>query len=427
VEYEDVSGRFAFAGDTIRVDSLGLRSGPGRLTVTGFVRLEQLTRPRLSLDVVAQEFRALEIRNFMSVTASGYLAMQGPVIGATVTGRGTVTSGVLYFADLVNKRVVDLDEPWVATLIDPDELRKQRLEVGLHNRILDSLRVRNLNLAMGSDVWLRSNEANIQLTGTLNVSKQGRNYLLSGSLEAPRGTYRLVVGPVTREFVVTQGTVRYFGTPDLNAELDIQAKHVVHPVPASTPSLLSNDRGDVTVIAHIGGTLLVPKLSLSVEGQNLSQTEIISYLMFGRSSFELAGEGGQRSAITQSVLSSVTSLVSGELERTLVSDLGLPLDYVEIDLRPGDPGTRAALQSALLAAGWQIGDRTFLTLNAGFCTGRQVAFSNTLGATLQFRISREWRTEASFEPVRTCGSGLPDAPSNVRRQLGLDLFWERRY
>jgi len=330
-----------------------------------------------------------------------------------------VTSGLLYFADLVNKRVVNLDEPWVQTLIGPDELRQPFLETGLHNRILDSLRVRNLNLAMGNDVWLRSTEANIQLTGNVTVGKEGPNYVLSGTLQAPRGTYRLMVG-VTREFVVSEGTVRYFGTPDLNAELDIHARHVVHPV--------SRERSeDITVLANIGGTLLVPKLTLSVEDRELSQTEIISYLMFGRSSFELAGNdaalGGRNQAVLQSALAGAVSALSGELERTLVSDLGVPLDYVEI--RTGDPAD--PLSSALFAAGVQIGERTFLTLSAGFCRERQVELSNTIGATLQFRISPEWRTEASFEPVRTC-LPISDASTTPKQwQLGLDLFWERRY
>ena len=426
VKYDSLNARFSFAGDTIRVDSLALRSGPGRLKVTGFMRLEQLTRPMLSLELAAQEFRALEIKNFMSVTATGNVSMRGPLIGATVTGRGTVTSGVLYFADLVNKRVVNLDEPWVATLIDPEELRRQRLEIGLHYRILDSLHVRNLRLEMGSDVWLRSTEANIQLTGSVNMSKEGPNYLLSGTLLAPRGTYRLIVGPVTREFVVTNGTVRYFGTPDLNAELDIQAKHVVHPLttPARAVGAAAN-QNDIPVNAHIGGTLLLPKLTLSAEGMALSQTEIISYLVFGRSSFELANQGGPFGENkSQLFLQSIASAVTGELERKLVSDLGVPLDYVEIEVRPGDPRSGSALNSALLAAGWQIGERTFLTLNGGYCQGQEV--TSTLGATLQFRVSPEWRTEASFEPVRACGPTQLGTPT-ARQQFGLDLFWERRY
>ena len=49
-----------------------------------------------------------------------------------------------------------------------------------------------------------------------------------------------------------------------------------------------------------------------------------------------------------------------------ISDLGVPLDYVEI--RPGAPDD--PISGALFAAGWQIGPRTFLIVNAGFCQGR---------------------------------------------------------
>jgi len=153
------------------------------------------------------------------------------VFGATLTGRGTVTSGVLHFADLVNKRVVNLEEPWVQDLIDTSLIRTQRLGPEFQSLFFDSLQVRNLQLRMGEDVWLRSNEANIQLTGLVTVNKVRGNYVLSGTLQAPRGTYRLIVGPVTREFVVQRGTVQYFGTPDLDAAIDIEASHVVHPLP----------------------------------------------------------------------------------------------------------------------------------------------------------------------------------------------------
>ena len=418
VRYEDVNGKFSFAGDTIRVDSLRLRSGQGSLSVAGYVRLERFSRPMLALDVSARDIRALEVRNNLSVTASGEIALRGPLFGATLTGRGTVGSGVIYFADLITKRVVNLDEPWVKTLITPEELQRLNIDRGFHNWFLDSLRIRDLVLEMGSDVWLRSTEANIQLTGAVNVSKRARDYVLSGTLQAPRGTYRLIVGNVlSREFIVTDGTVRYFGTPDLNAELNITAQHVVR-----NARLTSVQTEDVPITAHIGGTLLVPKLRLSVEGQQVSQTEIISYLVFGQQTFAV-GQGSQTAQELDLAISVVANAVSGELERTLMSDLGVPLDYLEI--RPGERVGAAGARTwsgALVAAGWQIGDKTFLTVNAGFCDIQQITFSKTLGATLQYRFSPEWRTEASFEPVRNCNS-----KSTAERQLGLDLFWERRY
>jgi hypothetical protein len=287
---------------------------------------------------------------------------------------------------------------------------------------------------MGSDVWLRSSEANIQLTGAVTVHKQERTYGLTGTLQAPRGTYRLVVGPVTRDFVVTQGTVHYFGTPDLDAALDIAAKHVVHPLPtgravSEAPCGRSGSE-DLTVVAHIGGTLLVPKLSLAVERCDLSQTEIISYLLFGQSSWERSGVGGtgNSNVVLNNAVAALSSAISGELERKFVSDLGVPLDYFEF--RPNDPAD--PFSGARLAAGWQIGRKTFLVLNGGFCqaqSGQGVDVANTLGASLQFRISPEWHTEASFEPVRTCGTAAPGTPlsSSLRYQVGLDLFWEKRF
>ena len=212
-------------------------------------------------------------------------------------------------------------------------------------------------------------EANIQLTGSVQVNKVRNNYVLSGTLQAPRGTYRLLIGFVTREFVVSQGTVRYFGTPDLNAELDIAARHIVHPLPGAGITK------DITVIAHIQGTLLVPKLTLESDQGDLSQTELISYLMFGKPTFEL---GGGEAPFVRNVFA---SLFAGELERTFVSDLGVPLDYFEI--RPGDPNNPFA--GAQVAAGWAIGAKTFLVVNAGFCQPNQgnqsSRLTNTLGAS----------------------------------------------
>ncbi len=418
VRYEDVNGRFAFSGDSIVVQPLSVRSDRGRADVTGVVRLERLTRPVLDLRIAADQFKALDLRNNVAITASGQLALRGPVFGASLTGQAKVTSGVLYFADLVQKRIVNLDE--LADTLLASMIEQQRLGPEFKNVFLDSLRVDDLGLEMGSDVWLRSNEANIQLTGSVRLTKRRNLYLVSGSLQAVRGTYRLKVGVLSREFVVTQGTVKYFGTPDQDAALDIAAKHVVHPVP--TPSQRNPE--DITVVAHITGTLLVPKVTLEAEKRDVSQTEIISYLLFGKSTVDLGGDQGGI-ADQRAVVQSALSLLSGEIEQQIVSG-GVPVDYVEI--RPGGGGQGDPLLGWQFAVGRQLGSKTFLVVNAGFCGGRPVYVGNTLGVSLQFRISPEWRTEASFEPAQTCvDPSVETLGTTVPRQVGLDLFWEKRY
>jgi autotransporter translocation and assembly factor TamB len=423
VRYEDVNGRLRLSGDTIAIEALSAKSDHGRADVSGAIRLEQLTHPVLDLRIAADQFKALDLRNNVAITASGQLRLAGPVFGATLTGHAKVTSGVLYFADLVQKRLVNLDE--LADTSLASIIAQQRLGPEFENVFLDSLRINELELEMGSDVWLRSDEANIQLAGTVTLSKQRSAYRVSGTLQAARGTYRLKVGPVTREFVVSQGTVHYFGTPDQDAALDIEAKHTVRLAPGSTPNPSVGNAEEITIVAHITGTLLVPKVTLAAEKGDVSQTELISYLLFGKSSVDLAGgQGGiaDQRALVQSAL----SVLSGEIEQTIVSG-GVPVDYVEI--RPGGAVPGDPLQGWQLAVGRQLGPKTFLVVNAGYCGTGQVAVTNALGVSMQYRVSAEWRTEASFEPVLTCSSVTPEGglAYTLPRQVGLDLFWEKRY
>ncbi len=134
--------------------------------------------------------------------------------------------------------------------------------------------------------------------------------------------------------------------------------------------------------------------------------------------------GGDGIADQRAVVQSALAILSGEIEQTIVSG-GVPVDYVEI--RPGGGGQGTALSPWNVAVGRQLGPKTFLVVNAGFCSGGQVGVQNMLGLSLQFRISPEWRTEASFAPVQTCTNDPNPGAVSPPRQVGLDLFWERRY
>src|SRR5256886_4609021 len=70
VRYEEVNGRLALSGDTIAIQSLSARSERGRADFTGIVRLEQLTHPVLDLQIAADQFKALDLRNNVAITAS---------------------------------------------------------------------------------------------------------------------------------------------------------------------------------------------------------------------------------------------------------------------------------------------------------------------------------------------------------------------
>jgi translocation and assembly module TamB len=422
VRFNRIAGRALLAGDSVAIDSLRLKSGGGRLDVAGGLRLENLTRPILDLDLRADRFRAIDVRAFLTLTASGRLRLTGPVFQARLTGSTTATQGVLYFADLVTKQIIDLEDPANADLIDLSIIGERRLGTAFQNRFLDSLQIDDLELAVREDFWLRSNESNIQLEGSLRVNKVRKDYRWDGTLNAVRGTYTLKAQFVTRGFDVLRGTVRYFGTPDLNADLNIEAQHMVQPFDRSE---------EIPVIAKITGTLQVPKLTLeSPIRPPISETDLFSYLMFGRPSYSLSETPqGNQSELFGSVLAYFSSALSSEIERTLISDLGVPIDFVEIRPGLGASTFGTSAQATQLAAGWQIGRSTFLTFNAGVCPSQNLLSYRRLGASLEYRFSRAWRTQLSLEPVQTCiatsqsdALGIP-----ARYQVGFDLLWEREY
>jgi translocation and assembly module TamB len=356
------------------------------------------------------------VRNFLTFTGTGGLRLRGPLFQASLTGDLNANSGLLYFADLVSKRIIDLEDPTIADLVDTTLLRSQNLSIGakFQNRFLDSLTIQNLRVQLGSDVWLRSNEANIQLGGEVVLSKAGRTYTPSGTLDALRGSYTLKIGPVTRDFTVERGSVRYFG--DLNAGLDIRAEHVVRAV-----------RGEeIPVIANITGTLYAPKVTLeSTLNPPISETDLVSYLVTGHPANEAVSLGQTNTLETG--LSYFSSALSSELERALIQDLGVPLDLIEI--RPGVSGGRGAQSLTQLAAGWQLGSKTFLTLNAGFCPENLAQFNyENLGASLEFRFSREWSLTTSVEPtLQSCRRDFGFLRSNNPYQIGSDIRWEREF
>jgi hypothetical protein len=423
VRYERVNAAAHLVADSIVVDSVVARSGEGGLRVTGGVWLERLTRPVLNLSIRARRFRAIDVKRFLTLDATGSARLTGPVFRSHLTGRITADEGNLHFADLITKRIVDLENPGDSGLIDLDLIRTERLGANFQSRFLDSLTIDTLQITMGESFWLRSSEANIQLDGDMTVTKVRERYRYDGTLNARRGTYALRIGGiVTRDFTVDRGTVRYFGTPDLNADLDIEATHKV--IDAETNE-------EIPVIAKITGTMLQPKLELTspptTSRPALSQTELVSYLMFSRPTFSLqssGAQGGQYAAV-QAGVSYLTSAFSSELQRTLISDLGVPIDY--LDIRTGGAGTTTGpngpVQVAQVAAGWQIGRKWFVSVVADLCTNTQRFYPNA-----EFRVSGQVRVKTSVEPTYTCQAAqFNPALSTSKYQVGLDLLWNREY
>jgi translocation and assembly module TamB len=421
VTYGPINGSARFVADSLVVDSMQLTSGGGTLRVKGGFRFAQLSHPNMDLLLTMQQFQAINEPSFMTLHTSGVVRLDGPVFQPRLTGDGLVlANSVIYFADLISKDVVDLEDPAYASIIDTAEVHRLGLGNQFSNRFLDSLRIDLLRVRMGDNVWLRSAQANVQLEGSLLVGKDHKVYSLQGTLTAPRGTYTLQIGPINRDFTVDQGNVAYYGTPDLNAEINIQAHNQVRTV----------DGDDINVVAAITGTIRAPKVTLTSPGRNISQRDLVSYVLFGKSEFAIGSQQG--TDVTGSAITLALDALGGQIEQKLLngaSGIGLTSLTIRPGVAPGGVVSGSALTQ--LAAGVRVGSRTFVTLDAGICfTGQQNYFqSRNFGASIDYRFSRTLRVQLTAEPVQSCATNrAADVFTTLNRyQFGANLLWQRDY
>ncbi|MFP5354416.1 MAG: translocation/assembly module TamB domain-containing protein, partial [Gemmatimonadota bacterium] len=244
-------------------------------------------------------------------------------------------------------------------------------------------------------------------------------------LQTERGYYRLDLGGlVQRTFTVEGGELRFLNETDLNPILNISAIHTVRQI-----SSTYGGRNDVRIRVRVQGTLIRPRLRLeSADSLQLSESDLISYLVAGVPSFGIGGGLAEnRSTASSIALSTLSSYISAKFSGGL-------FDYVNIQtasdqLRQSRQGLLNGVQFGI---GKQLGERTFLSLTTGLCrlgaSGGQlnpVDLANSIGVKLEQRLTAGYGFSFSLEPPLNelfCGTGTDRSFTTTRRQYGFDIF-----
>ena len=282
-----------------------------------------------------------------------------------------------------------------------------------------------LTITLGNDVRLKSVEANVQLSGSVEVGGQLHNPYVSGTVNADRGTYRVDLGVLKRTFRVDSGTVQLAGTlKEVPPALDIWTSYVVRRA----------DRDDITIGAHLTGTTDRKVLTLTTNdlGSAVAQSEIISYLVFGTPSFAL---DGQSSSTVRAATAALVPSLGGVLEGVLGTFLPF-FNSLQVTTIAGEGPQNLTtnpldglLNSFALTAGRQIGSDTFLNLSGGRCSGSRVSSAGSVPGW--FGISAEYRPRYSLGAIISLdpGSSPCNRVGNFSDiyQFGLDLFKDWKF
>jgi hypothetical protein len=415
------------------------RDRRGTLGVTGHVSLEQYTNPVFALRMVARNFHIVEKPGLASldISTDNELTLTGPYRAATVSGAVRVDRGTIYIPELITKDIIDLSDPEFAGIVDTLLSRDRTLLPETPSDFARNLSLQNVAVNIGDAVWLRSSEANVKLGGSLNVtlgrSRQTgeRSQLaLEGTLNAQRGTYRLtLVDPfVEPTFDVESGSLRFFGTPDLNPTLDIRAIHTIRQ-----PNTRSANRRDIRVRVNIGGTLASPTLALdNPDNLPLSQSDLLSYLITGEPAIALDNsQGVYQSQLASFALRYGSSLLTSAIPRNLVDFFDIQTGRVSEtqSQQATDPYLYSLLNSRAVV-GKQIGSNWFLGLSTGLCFVNANNFRENFGLKLEYRFNSIYTAQAGIEPGSsdiTCARNAPQIQQQTPRQFGFDFFRTWRF
>ena len=317
VTYHDIAGMIRLSGDTVILDSLVARAG-GTVRVWGGLGIASLSAPSFDLHLEATSARLMDNERGR-LTADAMLAAVGPFEGVRATGTVRVREGVIYIPESDNKHVIGTGDPAVYEAIDTSVTSNREL-VPVQSPLLANLQA-DVRVTVDRDTWVRSKDANVEIYSdgdlAVRVDRRKQALVVEGFVDTDRGVYTFL----SRRFNVTRGSATFIGSPDLNPTLQVTGEI---DVPQA-------NREALTIQVQIGGTLRNPRIQLeSNANPPLSQSDLLSYLAFGRSSSSLLSFSGTSSLAGSSAGGGLEAAAAAFATRQLTGvALGVMVDQIE--------------------------------------------------------------------------------------------------
>lgn len=393
-----------------------VRSGDGTMRVSGTVDAGRPEDPPLDLAFWPREFEVVN-RSDMVVAVSGdSIRLAGSVHYPLIEGQVEVNDGTVFLDEFQRSAErVDFYDPALfsaATRIGSDE---EEAALRARNPFLQNLVV-FIDMRVGRGNWLRSRELDVETTGDLSVTfaRQQRQLILQGEIEVERGTYKL--GP--RTFRMNEGSFLFVGTPGFNPGISVTAE-----------SRLRTRTGEPMVItADLSGTLLTPHLSLSSDAEYaVSEADLYGYILFGRPTSALIGEGGAAS------VGAGRDLLVGQFVNQLGYLIAQELDVDHLSVSRADQGQANAAfgaSSLQVEVGWYVLESVFLTgvYQRRFCADPTLPVGSG-GVRVEVEMPRQMTLEGFVEGrcTRQRYRGLGDLSLELARIWGVRIFREWGY
>jgi translocation and assembly module TamB len=388
INYRDMQLRLSMDGQQISIDTLSARRETGTLSVTGRVRLSEqspesgLEATSLSIRLAADRFYVSK-HNHHEVQVSGQLDLVADADEAEYSGNLTVHRSRFYLPALMGQSGRAEPSPDDLPLLvratrdrDTTAIEGGAMASTLQNDEKWALQATRLygrlrgeaTVSLPRNTWIRSPEMRIELSGKIDVVKQGPEPELFGTINTVRGHYELY----GRRFIIREGEIAFQGGSEYNPALSIVAEYVFR-----NPQRLKQ-----TLTLYVSGTAEQPALSFELDGAEIGEGDALAYILFGRSFDQLTrgqqGAVGDRTSGRELAQGVAAGLVADQLARTIGRELRLDV----IDIRAKDDWAGAAFE-----VGKYLTNDLFVSYQRGFGSAEDNEFAPEI-VTLEYELVR---------------------------------------
>jgi len=312
--------RFSFADQAVTLDELSFHDGKdGSIRGSGDIQLAD-GDPTFDLEI---GLRSLEVlaRPDVIADASGDLRIGGSLAQPSIDGEVRIDSATIRPALLPGGSGPPADPTIKVVYANPPQdveeaktigeaLEQVPLESGEKKEekpaeeqtaFFDRVSMR-VTVTLGDPVVVQRTDAYIRLEGQVYVTKAPKDPLrISGLVSSTRGWY-LFRG---RRITLQEAYVSFSGETPIDPYLTVIANY---------------NAGEYQVTVRIEGTARTPQLELS-SVPPLDQSDILSVLLFGKTTQQLTG--GQGTELRQEAIGLLAAYVAPELEKSLMDTFGL--------------------------------------------------------------------------------------------------------
>jgi translocation and assembly module TamB len=405
----NVHGSIRLLADTVIIDSIAGMAG-GRVIAHGGLGITNIARPSFDLKLNARNARVLDNEQG-NVRADVDLAVEGPFTRTAVTGTVNVKNGVIVVPEADHKEVISARDPALFAVVDT--AREDETVEGLitPSALLENLRM-DVNVNVARDTWVRTSAANVEIYTppdrglVVHIDQRRQAIVLDGEVATDRGEYEFL----SKRFQIQRGSAVFVGERTLDPNLQITGEYEVRLAASQA----------INIRVQIGGTLTRPRIALDSDAQPpLSQSDLLSYLAFGRTSssllqFEgssLSGGGGGANNLAgagaQLVTQQLAAVALGVFVQDFEGQAARSLGAAYVNVTPADLYTELARSGEIsgffkgteIEVGKYTDPNTFVALQARLSTFASNPSDRAVpGVRIQRRMGKGFTLDASFTP-----------------------------